>query len=204
MTEHEHEFRGYDGGGMVCSPCNTFFDASYFKERQTELADARAEVERLRADLHSAEEMQAIYLKELNGWVSAFSQDKPVVRELLKGGVLGAHVGYVIADALERVVGEHDRLGATAALLREALAGLYSMCHRDTNWGNPALWPRPLVKASQALSAADPDEWLRAHDEALVEPYRALVERYERNAEDVHARIKAVAEKLGAPQDGAR
>ena len=87
---------------------------------------------------------------------------------------LSASIDALIAERTS-LRAEGDRLGATAATLREAAQTALD------NIGVPvAQTPRPLGHAwvtLRAALAADPDEWLRARIEREVGPYREALDR---------------------------
>ena len=69
---------------------------------------------------------------------------------------------------LERIAANETRLGATAAMLREALQRVVADAdknhdHRSTD----ELIGGYTIALVRTALAADPDEWLRAHDAAL-------------------------------------
>ena len=114
-------------------------------------------------------------------------------------------------------LGERGRLGATAAMLREALEAArqwWMLGHESCEWcvqlrGNHLPnCPGPLVET--ALAAADPDEWLKARIEREVESYRAFLRDHKLmilDALEIEAHsdeVLRLAALLGAPQDGAR
>ena len=172
---------------------------------------ARAEVERLRAERDGYERAWRGAEVEVDGLEQSVEElkrerdglDTDLVR--LKGAA--AEVEFYRSTEKGQLRAERDRLGATAALLRDTL-----------ELTEPLLGYPTIVR--QAL-AADPDEWLRAHDAAIREPYRAAAEALLFEMEDCPERladgckscnrafdrfVKHVRPyvRAGAPQDGPR